>query len=182
MGQPDGEPPPLGRLAGSAPRFDDAQVLSFDYFVHGALFVVRLRQPDSEASREAAELAARHHAELRRPLLFALIIGTDCTMPAPEARRQLAEDQARLGSICTAFHTVVLGRELRQALVRSLVTGFSMLPGRPRPKLEGSIPELLDVVESEIGLDRDWLEAELISAHLIDEREAQWGRAGASLT
>jgi len=157
-------------------------VLSFDYFVHDRLFVVRLRHPDSEASREAAELAARHQREIQRALCFVLIIGRDCTMPAPEARRQLAEDQTRLGSICAQMRTVVLGRELRQALVRSVVTGFAMLPGRVRPKIDGSIPELFDALEADLDVDRHWLEAELIAARVIDEREARWPRARVSPT
>ena len=149
-------------------------MLRFDLFVHGCLFIVRLRAVDSDASRRVAELVEAHAAELSQPLVLVLIIGTDCPTPASEAKRQLAAEQQRLGPLCSELRAVILGRELRQALVRSLVTGFAMLPGGPRLELDGCIPEMLTALHQSVALDREWLEDELINAGVITQREASW--------
>lgn len=45
-----------------------------------------------------AQLVARRHRQIAEPLMFALIIGRDCPMPEPKARRELAAAQAELAS------------------------------------------------------------------------------------
>ena len=148
--------------------------MSFDPYVHERLIVIRLRHPSAETSAAMAKLIARRHRTLGAPLMFVLIIGTDCPMPEPDARRQLAADQAALGERCFCTRTVILGPQMRQGLVRSLVTGFSMLPGRARPTIDGSIAELLEGVESTLGIDPGWLGAELIDEGLVTPQEAEW--------
>lgn len=155
-------------------RVPSRPFMHFDAFVQNHLVIVRLRCPDVETSRGIARLVIDHHRQLQRELVFVLIIGTDCPMPEPDARRQLARDQARLEPCCASTRTVILGGELRQTLARSLVTGFSMLPGRSRPQLDASIDEMLTALEHSVGTDPSWLRSRLINEGLICAREADW--------
>jgi hypothetical protein len=148
--------------------------MSFDLFVHDRLVAVRLRSLDAETSRAITRLVLGHHDRLGEPLIFVMIIGTDCPMPGPDARRQLAADQTRLHDCCCDARAVVLGRELRQSLVRSLVAGFAMLPGSVRPRIHGSIAEFLEQLEQGAELDPCWLRGRMIEAGLLSPREARW--------
>jgi hypothetical protein len=147
--------------------------MNFTAFVHDRLVIARLHRADIATSQAIARLVEDQHQRLGdgEGVTLILIIGTDCPMPEPAARRQLAEDQARLHRCCADMRTLILGGEMRQSLVRSLVAGFAMLPSRPRPTIDGSLDELGSALERSCGLEPSWLRTQLIDAGLLTTRE-----------
>lgn len=146
--------------------------MNFTPFVHDRLVIARLHRADVATSQAIARLVEERHEQLGDPVILILIIGTDCPMPEPPARRQLAEDQARLRPCCQDVRALVLGSDLRQSLVSSLVAGFAMLPGRPRPGIDGSLDELNTALEASCSVDPSWVRTQLIDTGLLTAREA----------
>lgn len=104
-----------------------------------------------------------------------VIIGPDCAVPDAATREALLRGHERVCDSCSSIHMTFLGGTLRQAAMRSVVTGFVIATGM-RGKdvaVERSAGGLAATVEKSLGVQPRVLLEDLVVAGMLDVPELE---------
>jgi len=120
---------------GAASRMDSKASASPYYYsvLIDRLFVVRWRETPTprtmDGLRREIEFAA---GRLGRPLLYMAIIHAEEPPPEPALRTALYEFFRALQKPCAEMHLIVLGRGMKNSIIRSVITGGVLANGLRR--------------------------------------------------
>lgn len=144
-----------------------------DLLIDRELAVVRWRRPTAEASRRLLGLLERHHREVGLPLFFAVIVGPECPPPDGPAREAFLRGHDHLYECCRTVRMVVIGSNLRQTVMRSVITAMTLAAGL-RGKaftVDKSVRDMVGVAEQTLHRDADEIIGKLIAGGLVSREE-----------
>lgn len=145
----------------------------YQRYQDGQLFVVRWRQPTVASETQLADEMEQRHEQLGEPLLMGVIIGPDCVAPDAATREALLRGHDRVYDFCSSVRMVFIGGTLRQAVMRSVVTGITIATGM-RGKgvaVERSVAGLAKTAEQMLGTNPYSLLDHLHSVAMLDDAE-----------
>lgn len=64
-----------------------------------------------------------------RKVAYAAVVPVDSKPPEPDGRRALMEGHQSIADMCTTMRVVILGRGMRQAIIRSISAGIMLASG-----------------------------------------------------
>lgn len=145
----------------------------FKSFVHGRILIIRWLDPSVAGSAELAKLIERCHVAADGPLFFASIVGAACPTPSSEAREAMRAGHESVADRLTDSRTVILGRSIRQSLMRSVLLNIALLAGRDvkRFVIDGSAEDMAAAAQAALGVDPTWLLQRLIDAGMLEHTE-----------
>lgn len=144
-----------------------------DLLIDRELFVVRWRNPTVASARALSPLMERHHHEIGAPLFFAPIVGPDCPPPDLATREALLRGHDRVYDCCQAVRMVVIGNDLRQTIMRSVITAMTLAAGL-RGKafnVDKSVRDMVAVAERALGRDPEDIISKLLAHGLVTAEE-----------
>lgn len=137
-----------------------------DLLIDRELVVVRWRRPTIASARGLHPALERHHQQISAPLFFAAIVGPDCPPPDNATREALLRGHDRLYECCRTIRMVVLGHNLRQTVMRSVITAMTLAAGL-RGKaftVDKTVRDMVGVAEQTLGRDADEIISKLLAA------------------
>lgn len=145
----------------------------FKSFVHERILIIRWLDPSVAGAAELSRLVERCHAAAGGPLFFASIVGASCPTPNGEAREAMRIEHESVADRLTDSRTVILGRSIRQSLMRSVLLNISLLAGRDvkRFVIDGAAEDMAAAAQSVLGVDAAWLLRRLIEVGLLERDE-----------
>jgi hypothetical protein len=141
--------------------------------IDGELVVVRWRRPTVASARGLHPVIERHYQQLGAPLFFAAIVGPDCPPPDHPTREALLRGHDRLFECCRTIRLVVIGDNLRQRVMRSVITAMTLAAGL-RGKaftVDKTVRDMVGVAEQTLGRDLDEIVGKLLAAGLATVEE-----------
>lgn len=141
----------------------------FDLLIDRELLVVRWRNPTVAAARELSSLMERHYHDIAAPLFFAAIVGSDCPPPDNPTREALLRGHDRIYDCCRTVRMVVIGNNVRQTVMRSVITAMTLAAGL-RGKafsVDKSVRDMVEVAQQSLGRDPERMLAKLLAAGLV---------------
>lgn len=156
--------------------------MHFKSFVHERVLIIRWVEPSVEGARELSRMVERCHAAANARLFFASIVGAKCPTPSSDTREAMRVEHDRVGDMLVDSRTVVLGRSIRQSLMRSVLLNISLLNGRAprRFVIDGSTDELGEAARRALGVDPTWLLQRLLDVGVLEADELARPLAAAS--
>ncbi len=147
--------------------------MHFKSFAHERILIIRWTEPSVAGARELSKLIERSHAAVNDRLFFASIVGAKCPTPSSETREAMRVEHERVSDLMIDSRTVILGRSIRQSLMRSVLLNISLLNGRqPRRFMtDGTAEEFAAVAHSTVGVDPNWLLRQLLDAGVLEPDE-----------
>jgi hypothetical protein len=144
-----------------------------DLLIDSELVVVRWRRPTIASARGLQLVLERHHQEIGAPLFFAAIVGPDCPPPDNATREALLRGHDRVYECCRTIRMVVIGNNLRQTVMRSVITAMTLAAGL-RGKaftVDKTVRDMVGVAAQTLGRDAAELVGKLLAAGVATVEE-----------
>lgn len=146
-----------------------------DLLIDRELLVVRWRNPSTAAARALGTLMERHHHEIAAPLFFAAIVGPDCPPPDNPTREALLRGHDRVYDCCRTVRMVVIGSNIRQTVMRSVITAMTLAAGL-RGKafnVDKTVRGMVAIAEQSLARDAEEIVAKLLRQGLVTADELE---------
>jgi hypothetical protein len=144
-----------------------------DLLIDHELVVVRWRRPTIASARGLHPQLERHHHQIGAPLFFAAIVGADCPPPDHPTREALLRGHDRIYECCRSIRMVVLGTNLRQTVMRSVITAMTLAAGL-RGKafsVDKTIRDMVAVAGQTLDRDPSQIMEKLLAAGVATSEE-----------
>ncbi|MFV8755728.1 hypothetical protein ACNOYE_34690 [Nannocystaceae bacterium ST9] len=172
--QPTNEPArKIPRIAALGIVTREVDAVYFKSFAHERVLVIRWVVPSIAGAGELSKLIERCHAAVNERIFFAAIVGAKCPTPSSEAREAMRVEHERVSELLIDSRTVILGRSIRQSLMRSVLLNISLINGRQprRFATDGTAEEFAAVAHSSVGVDPNWLLRQLLDVGVLEAEE-----------
>jgi hypothetical protein len=147
--------------------------LNYQRYHDGQAFMVRWRHPTVEASDRLGAEMEQYHERIGEPLFMGVIVGPDCVVPDLTTREALLRGHDRIYDCCLCIRMVFIGGSLRQAMMRSVVTGITIATGL-RGKgiaVDRSVSAMAKTAQQMLGIHPAEVLRRLESAGMLDANE-----------